>query len=663
MQSRRLNLQLTLTLVAAIVVLQLVQDSGLNPQTVSAATDLRRISWTTASTKLQNKDDSLELVFERTVYLEKTGARFTVYRWLEKTTGDVVDVALNDSGDSVDESELLEREDQMIAAGRGKFDDSTHQYLMSASPTDVVRLRIKLHEQPEERFAGQGEAGSPEAADPKSTLTDDEVEAIRQRMIDAHIALNEAAIASAVSKLRLLGYEPNVNRFMAEVTIDAQVVDIAKITTWPEVTALAIDTFDSTDDLDMSVATSYSSTVHARGFNGSGQKIAQIENNNKVSHSALPTSRVIPSANYSCGTLGTHATRVAGVSSSSLHFDGGLTYFGHAYQSTLYAGGSCSSSDYEKELDAAYALGTFGATSLGLSWSRNGVTSYDYTSKWVDRYTYGFATLQIASPGNTRGISPCAGDTPTDAVLSPGLAFNPLTVAGYEDNNSLSWSGDLANCGGYTDPGSSYPRVKPELVAPGSSIHTTDSSGGYVVANGTSFAVPAVNGIVSLLYGRQPLLKLYPTAVKAVLMASAYHSFSGEAYPIGAKTGAGGVMASYADDVLAAGTWGAGSYTCGTTNPLTVGQIQVVSGVEYRVALAWMSDPDAGSGQRATSDLDLQLYASGYGSLAYGASNAGGTFEMVSFTPWFSGTIDVRIQRPGYCVASPKQVGWAWWHN
>ena len=60
--------------------------------------------------------------------------------------------------------------------------------------------------------------------------------------------------------------------------------------------------------------------------------------------------------------------------------------------------------------------------------------------------------------------------------------------------------------------------IKPDLVAPGVFINTTQTDGGYNFTSGTSFAAPHVTGAVALLLQKNPELK--PNEIKSILVTT-----------------------------------------------------------------------------------------------------------------------------------------------
>jgi len=60
--------------------------------------------------------------------------------------------------------------------------------------------------------------------------------------------------------------------------------------------------------------------------------------------------------------------------------------------------------------------------------------------------------------------------------------------------------------------------IKPDLVAPGAFINTTDTNGNYKISSGTSFAAPHVAGTAALVLQKNP--QLTPNELKSILMTT-----------------------------------------------------------------------------------------------------------------------------------------------
>jgi len=87
--------------------------------------------------------------------------------------------------------------------------------------------------------------------------------------------------------------------------------------------------------------------------------------------------------------------------------------------------------------------------------------------------------------------------------------------------------------------------IKPDLVAPGAFINTTDTNGNYKISSGTSFAAPHVAGTAALILQKNP--ELTPQELKSILMTTTdivYDQFN-DRFPIDVS-GTGRISASNA---------------------------------------------------------------------------------------------------------------------
>ena len=87
--------------------------------------------------------------------------------------------------------------------------------------------------------------------------------------------------------------------------------------------------------------------------------------------------------------------------------------------------------------------------------------------------------------------------------------------------------------------------IKPDLVAPGAFINTTDTNGNYKISSGTSFAAPHVAGTAALILQKNP--ELTPHELKSILMTTSeivYDQFD-DRFPI-EVSGNGRISASNA---------------------------------------------------------------------------------------------------------------------
>ncbi len=308
---------------------------------------------------------------------------------------------------------------------------------------------------------------------------------------------------------------------------------------------------------------------------------------------------------------------------------------------------------------ATSAAVAWGANAVNLSWTRDGLASYEAQAKFYDQQSWDNYVSIIGTTGNT-GSAGC-GDDPIGAVLSPGNAYNVITVAHFDDKGTVSWVGPPADsmspCAGYVNPSTTHGDLhKPDVVAPGTNITTTGLNNGFASVSGSSFAAPAVTGIVALMQQRSFYLEFYPSAVKAILAASAIHSVSGT------DDGWGAVVAEWADGVTngTAGSWNANTYnTCAEMPPeAQLASVYLYGGSTYRFTLSWMHFYNYASGSaQPSSDLDLRI-RNPQGLSVTGAFGWDNVLEVVEYTVPSSGYYTVNAVK-ARCDAAPRQVAWA----
>lgn len=103
--------------------------------------------------------------------------------------------------------------------------------------------------------------------------------------------------------------------------------------------------------------------------------------------------------------------------------------------------------------------------------------------------------------------------TPADRITSDVNAFSVGAVYGQRSDLLIA---DFSSRG---PSGCDSLTIKPEVVAPGSSIRSTDRDGGYSFKSGTSMAAPHVSGAVALLRQFNP--SATPAEIKRALLLSA----------------------------------------------------------------------------------------------------------------------------------------------
>ena len=253
-------------------------------------------------------------------------------------------------------------------------------------------------------------------------------------------------------------------------------------------------------------------------------------------------------------------------------------------------------------------------------------------------------------------------------ILSPGTAYNVLTVGGIDDRNTASRNDDRiwyypgSNGSTYRDPvGTAWNQHgdfnKPNVSAPAVSVRTANGLG----ASGTSVASPIVAGIAAQVISRAPSLALRPEGTRAIIMAGAINR---SPMPSGGTNadheGTGAASALWANRILNVGdgTWGGyrlGSMSAGQT---ATEEISVVAGQKVKVAVSWNSHSSSStSPDRLMADLDLRVVQAD-GSVV-GSFTIDNNYEWVEFTASRSGIVRIEVRQARF-EASSERFGLAW---
>ena len=138
--------------------------------------------------------------------------------------------------------------------------------------------------------------------------------------------------------------------------------------------------------------------------------------------------------------------------------------------------------------------------------------------------------MTVTSAGNDgNAIEPCG------TVSSPPAIYDDAYTIGNVNNYDVLASS--SSRGPVTVDSSG--RIKPDLVAPGTSIYSSILNGGYGIKSGTSMASPHVAGAVALLWSADPLLIGQVTQTEELLNATA------APIPVADACGSSGVPNNY----------------------------------------------------------------------------------------------------------------------
>lgn len=495
-------------------------------------------------------------------------------------------------------------------------------------------------------------------------LRPEEIQAIiqrgRQRMISASASAKRTALGSLLTKDK----NARAHEFLPIAYATLSPADIAEFGTSDDVVSIDLDEVGGNLELDIVGDTlDYKPQVHTNlGFDGTGQKIVQVEVTGGGINGAVDDHPCIDQVNSGQSTSGfSHATAVAGILVCQ---DG--TNTGLAPDAQLRETASDTESDRTNFVTSG---STWGGGAFNFSYAAG---TQDLVPGSEDKFLDGifstdFRTL-VKSAGN-RGCA-TAPATPDNRVTKPGLGYNVFTIGNFNDNNTATRVGDTMNsCSSWVDPiSTNSDRQKPEVAAPGTNITGPDTSGGYTdLGSGTSYAAPTVAGTATLMMEANSTMVSWPEVVKAGIMATArYNIESGVIWSD--KDGAGGVSTLDAVDLVRGGgpsnsDWYGTSVSCASF-PLTAFTINLVAFKTARVAMVWHQDVNyVNYSTQPSADLDLVvLKPDGSTLVAMNSATYDNTYEIVAFNAPVTGTYTVKVEAPN-CYTSPRYIGFAWYQN
>ncbi|MCH2112771.1 MAG: hypothetical protein MK213_07920, partial [Planctomycetes bacterium] len=399
-------------------------------------------------------------------------------------------------------------------------------------------------------------------------------------------------------------------------------------------------------ELDHAQGTMRTPIVWDRGMTATGSPVKTMVNHPDhvtTSNPYLPPITKI----YGNGGTGSHASACAGNIAMN-H----TTHKGAAYGiPRLYSADGTGDSGAPASWNAAISNGiSFG----NCSWWNGSKGSIVYLDRFFDYTIRNYSMMMFKSTGNQ-------GNTSTPYTTSPGNGYNSTNSGSYSDKNNTVWAGDsMASYSSYWDPSQGH--EKPELANAGDDVDTTGTSGWYTGFGGTSSASPLTCGVATLMATRDNALMTKPEAVKAVLMASAWHNIEGDDV-LSEKDGAGGVHALAADSCLERGNYRAVTLTSSDFNNPTNSYdvtIPAAAGQDVRVCGLWFSKANSAySTDVLEMDLDLTILSPN-GTVVASSANTKNAFEILKFSAPVSGKYTARFVSAHFRgTTEPFCVAWS----
>jgi hypothetical protein len=371
--------------------------------------------------------------------------------------------------------------------------------------------------------------------------------------------------------------------------------------------------------------------VNSRSIAGGGRRVGVVEAQRIGNHPNLPAAQRILCRPEVTTAISSHKTQVAGVIQST-----DATNRGIAPAITIIDGIGANFSTSEM-IAATDCVIKNGVTAVNMSFGSETNGVFDAFARYVDQVVYNTGrTISVAGPNFC-----------SSQMGSPEIAFNVLVVGAFGDNNTTSFSDDIAPCTGavgfsaFMDPYSPHnDREEPDIVAPGHQILMATNGGGFVINNGTSFAAPQLTGGAGLLSQRKAGIRA--EEVRAIMMASARHNIEGSSR-LSERDGAGAIMLAVADTVVANSLSKLFSNNGAASNFPINSTFTASTGQKVRVAIAWSHKMPAGSTMtQPTTDLDLTIKHPN-GSEVAKSMSFDNNYEIVEFTAPITGTYTAKI--------------------
>lgn len=588
-----------------------------------------------------------------------SGVRVETAKVLDPTTGQVILVARDSQGNAVDPVAVEAAEHEARLQKFGRIDPRLHARMSAMKDnTFPVAIWLRLPGAPPQRDV----AGTAQTAE----------RAVAGQLEDVRLLV--APIRQRVMEdLTRMGVQAQEPRFAPAVFANLNRGQIERISHHPDVDVI-YGTEQYKNFEDDAATTERAHRVWAGGnfgFSTSSRPVVHEDDgisdyNPYLSNANHPVIFYCSDLSSACSVgknIGEHASFVSGIIAGT-H----TLYQGIAPKSQLLLSANFQSfltnGFNQRMVDAfEWARGNLGDPT-NMSWGTTcGGGNQDFASRYVDwATTWLGATFTIAA-GNTIGCSDPLDPNADYYVSSPGLAWNAITVGSIYDNNNGFWSGDgMSSFSRWVNPKFASGMEKPEVVAVGQALTSTDKSGIRPAAwQGTSFAAPQVAGQVVQMFARKGGQNGWPETNKAAILVSAYHDI---VLGSRSKDGVGAVVMNNSDDTYRLNRFYNDSSSGNWIPPAQFDRsytLSLTQGQTVRVAIAWGSWSTGGSGTDVLgADIDLYVYRPD-GTLLASSASFQNAWEMVEFVAPVGGTYTAKAHLFSSVAGWPGTfIGFAW---
>lgn len=589
--------------------------------------------------------ERMVVLTDSTGTLPLTGVTTRFFKVADPRTGDSARVALDTQDRPVDLDQLLAAEDAAVQERYGAIQPALHELLERADNGDSGRvLPVVVAYAVDEETEGRDKLDLGDTGLDDAVFAEMSKVAAKQR---AKVAKRAAAVHAET--MRNLGVEVTGEASEAReatgpfIRVDLTADAIRRLGREPNVAFVGLSGEREIADfptITESLPTTRTEVVHSTGVRGAGVRIAVLESG--TPNVAANNFRIIATQDNG-QAANDHMTKSLGIIGN--RFSG--RWEGYAPEADVLLANANDYTDRyawarDRDVNVVTMSWHFGAEETSGSLHSRDVY-FDY---WAKRFPY---PSIFTSAGNE-----------ADDAFSSGKGFNFMGVGNVLNDGDGDRSNDaISSSSSWKNPTSAHgDHEVPAIAAPGSRHELLGSTFG-----GTSAATPVAASIAALLMSRNANLKIWPEAIRAVMLATANYQRSDSAdysrFSDG-RDGAGLVNSLY-------GMWTAGRRESGGKAQFRAHDYGLATAQDFRggyftrtwtarvsttasrlrVALAWNSKTLSffGIPLASTLDADLDLHVfDPNGNLVATGSSWDNSWELVDFAPRQTGDYTIKVR-------------------
>lgn len=584
----------------------------------------------------------LRILDQKKVTLPNLGTTLKVFKVINTTTGESHRAVLDQNNVAVDYDQIMQKERALHFNKYGNMQIELHR-LVEESEERMIPVLIKLNV-PEERI-DKSELSTERALESLAKKNKTMMEQVERQSVEAFRA--------ALGKIkRKVPEELSQSGPFISTILSSEV--IRKLSRDSRIVFIGLDQEKRIPDyptISESLPTTGTNTVHNSGTEGAGIKIAVLETGGLNKAKACFN---IGAVQNTSAAADSHMTKSVGIIGNR-YKDGSCTgtWQGYAPEAKVYI---ANDNSYTKAYDWAKSKGV---NVITMSWH---YTSEETDGSLHSRDTYfDYAVTHYPWPS----VFTSAGNQACTGAYASGKGYNFFGVGNIvNDGDGNRCNDDIySTCysaSSWKNPISPHSdREVPEVASPGSRHELLGSSFG-----GTSCATPVTASIATLLMSKNSGLKIWPEAIRAILLAIAnYQDGDGANWSKFADGKDGTGMTNSLYGYLTAkkkeptntpryrahdyGTMTKANFTGGFFEKKWKAKISTTNG-RIRIALTWNSKTTSSS-SLLDADLDLWVYDPD-GKLVAWSTTWDSNYEFIELTPGKTGNYTIKVR--GFSVPS-----------